>query len=252
MSYEQYLKKIFRSPLALTLCIILSAMIFFQFISLFFGRWIDLVEFGGNIFLLVTLWILFSKSSPKKGKKLSASLSCTFGWLIVKLISLGMAAIGILSVSIYTCVKAGKSGYKGQMLAAGFILLIFGMAIYVMRIIICIRALIEANRARHSSEMYILKNNWFVICIILAGMRLAGMILQITYSLLAGEGLSALRVGILDILGIYNIGGSKFAGLILGSIGIGSNIFVVIIDLFYIAIFVILGIIMSKYRKNVN
>ena len=252
MSYEQYLKKIFRSPLALTVCIIVSVMIFFQFISLFFGRWIDLVEFGGNILLLVTLWILFSKASPKCDKKLLPSLSCTFGWLIVKLISLGIAAIGILTVSVYTCIKSGKSGYKGQMIAAGLILLIFGIAIYVMRIIVCIRALLEVNRARHTSENYVLKNNWFVICIILAGMRFAGMMLQITYSLLAGGGLSVLRMGITDIFGIYNVGGSKFAGIILGSIGIGSNTFVIIMDLLYIAVFVILGIIMSKYRKAVN
>lgn len=252
MTYEQYLRKLFKSPLSLTISIIMSTMVFFQFIALFVGRWIDLVEFGANVFLVVIVWTLFARCVSTKNKKLSSSLTCTFAWTIVKLISLGMAAIGILTVGIYTCVKAGKSGYKGQMIAAGLILLFIGLAIYIFRILACIYALIEIRQAKNAGTVYVLKKNWFVILIVLAGLRLAGLILQIIYAGLAGKGMYVLKCGMLDLFGVYGVGRSKFAGLIYGSISIGSTVFVVLTDLMYIAVFVILAIIMSKYRKALN
>lgn len=254
MTYKEYVKTLAKGPMALTIYILFSSLVFIQFISLFLGRWIDLVENGANIFMVVILWMLFAKCISKENKNKKPIVTCTFIWTIIKLVSLGIDIIGIIIAAIYTCVKSGDTYSKGMMIAGGIILLIVGLAVYVMRVLICIKAMGECINIKNNWGMeYVLKNNWFVMMVIAAALRGGSMILQILYAALAGSGMGMLHYGIFD-LGIwgYSTDGSKFAGIIDGAIGIGSNVMVILIDLLYIAIFVLLAVIMSKYRKTVN
>lgn len=252
MTYKQYVKNMAKSPIALTIYILFSTLVFIQFISLFVGRWIDLVEFGTNVFMVVIMWMLFAKCVAKTTKNMKPIVTCTFIWAIVKLVSIGINIIGILVTAIYTCVKSGSTYSKGMMIASGILLLLIGIAIYVIRMLICIKFMMEAGAAKNSEKAdYVLKNNWFVMMIILAGMRGGSMLLQIIYSILAGEGMNVLHHGMTDLFG-YSIGGSRFAGIIDSAIGIGSNITVAMIELCYIAIFVLTAVLMSRYRKTVG
>lgn len=66
MNYEQFVREQLKKPLALSAYIILSFMAFMQMISLFVGRWIDLVEFGSVVLLVVTAWLVFAQAISKK------------------------------------------------------------------------------------------------------------------------------------------------------------------------------------------
>lgn len=254
MTYRKYINALAKSPMALTIYILFSSLVFIQFISLFLGRWIDLMENGVNIFMVVIMWMFFAKCVSKKNKNNKPIVTCTFIWTIVRLVSLGINIVGIIVAAIYTCVKSGDTYSKGMMIAGGIILLIVGLAIYIMRVLICIKAMSECIAIKnHWGIDYVLKSNWFTIMIIAAALRGGSMILQIIYTILARSGMGILHYGIFDFgMWEYSTDGSKFAGIIDGAIGIGSNIMVVIIDLLYIAVFVLLAVIMSKYRKAVN
>lgn len=253
MTYNQYLKKLVKSPLVLTANIIFSTLVFFQFFSLFFGRWIDLVEFGSNVLLLVTIWMMFAKASSKWEKSMSGIRTCTFIFAIVKLISLCMATVAVIVVAIYAMVNSSTYDYyfnSSSMMIGGFFLLIVGTALYVVRIIYASFFIAETNGVRRQPENYILKKNWKIGFIILACCRGLSMILQYIFSATCIRGIRVQEYGMWDYYSSST--NSGFASLIEGAIGIGGNIFVTITDLLYIAFFIIVAVVCAQYYKAVK
>ena len=253
MTYNQYLKKLARSPLVLTANIIFSTLVFFQFLGLFLGRWIDLVEFGANVLLLVTIWMTFAKASEKQEKSMSGVRTCIFVFSIVKLISLCMAAVAVVVVAIYAMVNSSTYDYyfnSSAMLIGGFFLLIVGTALYVVRIIFASLFIVETNGARKQPKNYVLKKNWQIGFIVFACCRGLGLILQYIFSATCIRGIRIQKYGMWDYYSSNT--NSRFASVIEGAIDIGGNIFVTIMDLLYIAFFIILAIVCAQYYKAVK
>lgn len=253
MTYNQYLRKLAKSPLVLTANIIFSTLVFFQFLSLFFGRWVDLVEFGANVLLLVIMWMMFAKASSKQEKSMSGVRTCTFVFAIVKLISLCMATVAVIVVAIYTMVNSATYNYyynSSSMLIGGVLLLIFGTAFYVVRIIFASFFIVETNGIRKKPQNYILKKNWKIGVIIFASLRGASMILQYIFTATSIRGI---RIQAYEIWDYDNLsGGSGFARVIENAVDAGANVLVTIIDLLYIAFFVILVVVFNQYYKTVK
>lgn len=247
MNYNDYMKTLFKSPMAITSYILVSTIVFFQFIALFLGRWIDLVEFASMIVMDVTMWLLFAGAINKKVPlKKNAPLTCTFAWLIVKLVSLCLGALLLVISGIYVIVFAGGDwGRDTALTIAGVMIMIFGTAIYAGRIIINIFALKEMiNIRKGSTGIYELNEKWLAGSIILAGLRGGSLLLQYIVSLLFSSSLG----GYYDYFDEFN----WFFGTIANSLRAGSNICLTVIDGCYIALFILVALLVKKYRKAVN
>lgn len=247
MTYNQYIKNLAKSPLVLTTNILLSVLVFFQFIFLFIGRWIDIVEFGANVLLLVTMWMMFAKARSNREKSMSSVRTCTFVFAIVRLISLCIALIGIFVAAIYTMGNAtqyyfDEKHYYGNMVVGGLILLFFGGGIYVVRIIISVFFLSETGKIRRQPTNYILKRNWKAWFIVCAALRGGSLLIQWIFTMTAIVGINSLR---------YH---SSFwlADVVLFAAGPGGIYGVTLLDLLYIAFFIILAVIMGRYFKAVK
>lgn len=242
MTYEQYMKHIFKGPLAITSYILVSVIVFMQFIALFLGRWVDGVEFASMTLIVIIMWILFAQAvAPNKKIKSATILSGTYAWIIVKLVSCALAIAGILSAGIYMIAKSFSDfGTNAGLMAAGILLLLFGTTIYVFRLVVCIMAIKEVNAIRQNKmKPYIPHKKWEVIGIILASLRGVSMILQYVVSALAYESLA--------VLGWYS---SFFAKILRHTVNIGNNICITVIDLCYVAFFIMFIIIVKQYRKT--
>lgn len=246
MTYNEYLKKLAKGPLVLTANILLSIIVLIHFIFLFLGRWVDLVEFGANVLLLVTMWMMFAKASSKQEKSMSGVRTCVFVFAIVKLISLCIAVVGIIITSIYAMTNSTQYFYDtehhyGSMIAGGLILLLLGGGIYIVRIIITVFFLSETGKIRKEPKKYILKRNWkgwFIVC---ASLRGGSLLVQWIFTMTSIVGFAGILYYDDDWLA-YII---RFA-TVPGIYG------VTLLDLLYIAFFIILVVVMGKYFKTVR
>lgn len=252
MTYNQYIKNLAKSPLVLTANILLSVLVFFQFIFLFIGRWIDIVEFGANVLLLVTTWMMFAKARSNREKSMSSVRTCTFVFAIVRLISLCIALIGIFVAAIYVMGNATPEGAmigSGNEIAGGLILLLFGGGIYIVRIIISVFFLSETGKIRRQSTNYILKRNWKVWFIVCAALRGGSLLVQWIFTVMTLTRLHMLAFGSY----YFEYGtNSSLASIISAASASGGIVGVILGDLLYIAFFIILAVIMGRYFKAVK
>lgn len=247
MNYNDYMKTLFKSPMAITSYVLVSTIVFFQFIALFLGRWFDLVEFGSMIVMDVTMWLLFANSINKNQPlKKNAPLTCTFAWMIVKLVSLNLGALLLVISGIYTIVIAGDTWERDIAITiAGVLILLLGTAIYAARIIINIFAIKEiVNVRKGTMGIYELNERWFPGLIILASLRGGSLLLQYIVALMFNVSLGSY------IKYLYEY--SWFAGVIGNSLRAGSNICLTVIDGCYIALFILVALMAKKYCKAVN
>lgn len=240
MNYEQFVRKQLKKPLALSAYIILSFIAFMQMISLFVGRWIDFVEFGSVVLLVVTVWLIFAQATSKKKMNQKMIVTCTFAWSIVKLVSIGIALLMVVISSVYMCVKNSDYGYGNELMAAGILVLLLAGGIYGMRLVIGIFSLKECVKLqKNTNSAYIFRYNWFVWGIVSAGLRFGGMLVLIIVSAVVGDTLC--------VLDCYN--SSTFASILDASMGTGSVVMVSIIDLCYVAFFILFAISIKVYNN---
>lgn len=252
MTYNQYIKNLAKSPLVMTANILLSVLVFFQFIFLFIGRWIDIVEFGANVLLLVTMWMMFAKAHSNKGKSMRSVRTCTFVFAIVRLVSLSIALIGIFVAAIYTMGNDTLEGTmfgSGNMIAGGLILLFFGGGIYIVRIIISVFFLSETGQIRKQPTNYILKRNWKAWFIVCAALRGGSLLVQYIFTVMTLDRLHMLAFGSY----YFEYGtNSSLASVISSASGPGGIYGVILGDLLYISFFIILAVVMGRYFKSVK
>ena len=142
------------------------------------------------------------------------------------------------------CVKNSEyslTRYSGRLMAGGIMTLIIVGGIYGMRLAISIAALKESICLRnHKAGVYTPQYNWFMFGITGAALRGAGMIFLIIISLIVYEPLAYLS-------GYFSA--APFPYIISASMNIGSIISIVMIDLCYIAFFVLFSIWVNVYHK---
>lgn len=242
MNYEQFVREQLKKPLALSAYIILSFMAFMQMISLFVGRWIDLVEFGSVVLLVVTAWLVFAQAISKKRMNQKMIVTCTYAWAIVKLVSIGLGLLMVVISSIYMCVKGSELGAvsDNQLMAAGILSLLLAGGIYGMRLVIGIFALKECTGLRkYSKGAYLFHYNWFIWGIVSASLRFGGMLVLILVSSVAGK--------MLHVLDYYT--SNTFVSILDGCMSMGSIVTVSIIDLCYVAFFILFAIRIKVYNS---
>lgn len=247
MNYNDFMKTLFKSPMAITSYVLVSTIVFFQFVALFLGRWIDLVEFASMVLLVVTMWLLFAGAINKKAPlKKNTPLTCTFAWLIVKLVSLCLGALLLVISGVYVIVISGNVWRRDMTLAiAGVFIMLFGAVIYADRIIINILAVKEIVNIRKSPVVvYELNEKWFAGSIILAGLRGGSLLLQYIVALLFSSSIGDYY----DYFDEFD----WFFGIIVKSLRAGSNICLTVIDGCYIALFILTALLVKKYCKAVN
>lgn len=240
MNYEQFVREQLRKPVSLTVYILLSVIAFMQMISLFLGRWIDIIEFASVVLLVVTAWIAFSQAVSKKKINRKQITSCLFAWSVVKLVSVGLALFMVVISSIYMCVVNSDFGYDNRLMVTGILTLLLAGGIYGVRLVIAIFALKDSTWLKyHEGGVYLFGRNWFVWGIVSAGLRFAGMLVLILVSAVCGK--------VFDVLAYW--GSSGFAGIISNSMSIGGIVMVSLIDLCYAAVFVLFAIIIKGYNS---
>lgn len=250
MSYEEFMKKILSGPLVITSCILVSVIALFQFISLFTGRFCDLVEFSSTVILVVLMWMLYADAMTRNKKiNVKRSTACSFAWTIVKLVSIGLGILFMLIVGIYLIIKAGGRYGDAHITAAGVIILIIGSVIYAGRLVICIFAVKEIARLKnYMGTVYYVNPRWVTGLIVLASLRGAGMIMQyivsfVMYGSSVGEWI--------NYLGMFG-GGSFFDVSIFRAVNVASNVFVTMADLCYIALFILTALVVRMYCRAVK
>lgn len=255
MTYNQYIKNLAKSPMILTANILLSILVFFQFIFLFIGRWIDIPEFGANVLLLVSMWMMFAKAYSKQEKSMCSVRNCTFVFAIVRLISLCIALTGIFVAAIYTMANAAPESEEviifesGHMMAGGLILLLFGGGIYIVRIIVSVFFLCETEKIRKQPENYILKRNWKVWFIVCAALRGGSLLVQCIFTVMTSTRLLVLAFGSF----YFEYGTDSSLASVIRSASVAGGIFGVILgDLLYISVFIILAVVMGRYFKAIK
>ena len=218
MTYNQYIKNLAKSPMILTANILLSILVFFQFIFLFIGRWIDIPEFGANVLLLVSMWMMFAKAYSKQEKSMCSVRNCTFVFAIVRLISLCIALTGIFVAAI-------------------------------VRIIVSVFFLCETEKIRKQPENYILKRNWKVWFIVCAALRGGSLLVQCIFTVMTSTRLLVLAFGSF----YFEYGTDSSLASVIRSASVAGGIFGVILgDLLYISVFIILAVVMGRYFKAIK
>lgn len=254
---DVYYKKLFKGPISLSCYILMSVIVFMQFIALFLGRWFDIVEFSSTVLVVVLMWMLFASNFSKGVRTVKKkTMPLAFAWVIVKLVSVSMSILFILISGVYMIARAGYD-YAG-LTVAGLLLLVLVGGIYVYRLIINIMALMEINsHIKDKNTLFIPEKKWFIFCIVLASLRGLSLILQCVISALAHKylliiGWEDYTYGLFDGFSGNKLGGSFFARIICRSLNIGSDVCVTIIDMCYIAFFVLVAILIRRYIVEYN
>lgn len=167
---QAMIKKAERSSLVLVTNILFSALVLFQFIILFLGRWYDFISFGTNIVFVVGGWMIYA-NGVSKNKPLSFSgYSCVRAWTMCKIILQGIVILEFIISGIVLIVSGIRYG-SGFLTFSGVAGLLFGVAMRVIMLIFFIalfkfigKAIIQAKR----NEQIIVSYKYKIALILLA------------------------------------------------------------------------------------
>lgn len=257
MNIEIEIKKIAKSPAALTMYILFSSFVLMQFITLFTGRWESIISLCINVVLVTAFWLMFGTAVTKDKKVSRAGFTCAWAWSLSQLIYQSVVALIGIIVSIFLMVQGFKTywlTYKVSVVSGvfGLILLIVCLAAQTMLILYFIILMKEINKIKGAAGFgrYVPLNKKFTIFTAMAIAAKGAYVLLFT---VFGPILRYSSSGLGNIVSnTYSTSAYWFAKLIYKYFSLPSTIIGFIAGGLEIAVLILSMILFNKYNKRVK
>ena len=247
MDIRYEIKKMAKSPIVLTACILFSVMILLQFIGTFTINWLQLFLFMGNVVTAVGLWLIYGTAVAKGKKVSSAGFTCLYAGSIVQIVFAGIGEFFYFMVGAAVVALGSEYDDSSYIVVMGLLIILLCTSYEVISILLHVKLMMAIKEYKNASDKGIIRKipnlNVFIIMeLVVDGILILGFFILI--------------IGITTINNsTYYLGGAYISETTGGMLSIGSMVTSILITGVRIAYYVLVMLMTKNYEKrfkNIN